>query len=41
MATSTDTAQPIADIAEIKELTQQLKALLEDDDTDAVEVIEE
>jgi signal transduction histidine kinase/CheY-like chemotaxis protein len=41
MATPTDTAQPIADIAEIKRLTQQLKSLLEDDDTEAAEVIEE
>ncbi len=41
MVTPTDTAQPIADIAEIKKLTQQLKDLLEDDDTEAAGVIEE
>ncbi|MBT7711942.1 MAG: transporter substrate-binding domain-containing protein [Deltaproteobacteria bacterium] len=40
MVTPTDTTEPTADIAEIKKLTQQLKALLEDDDTEAAEVIE-
>ena len=41
MATSSDTGQSISDIAEIKKLTEKLKEYLEDDDTEAAEVIEE
>ncbi len=41
MGTSSNSTEPTADVAEIKRLTSQLKRLLEDDDTEAAEVIEE